>query len=73
MSLSTKRIAKKIVARSRLRSTIEPPPKELPPAADAEGTGEAGVFARVKKDEEDEDAGDDRLQNSENDEHGAKV
>ena len=29
--LTTKRTAKKTVARSRLRSTIEPPPKELPP------------------------------------------
>ena len=29
--LRTKRIAKKIVARSRFFSTIEPPPKELPP------------------------------------------
>ena len=31
-------------------------PEGAAPAADAEGTGEAGIFARVKKDEEDEDA-----------------
>src|SRR5690349_11621524 len=35
------------------------------PAADAEGAGEAGVFARVQQDQEDQHDGDDHLEESE--------
>ena len=64
--LTTKRIAKKIVQRSRLRSTSEPPPSEPPAAADAEGAGEPGVLARVQEHEEDQDDRDRDLDDVEN-------
>ena len=41
-------------------------------AADAEGAGEAGVFAGVEQDQEDQDPGDDHLQNREEGVHAGQ-
>src|SRR5665811_2382381 len=43
------------------------------PAADAEGAGETGVFARVQEHEEDHQHGDDHLQEREEGVHGRAV